>query len=128
SREEHEQLGFTVTVIGQTKDEVQSRDGIRIATINRVKGLEFKAVFIVGAEKKNIPLGFLVHHPDPLLAKQNELHERSIFYTACSRARDNLFITSSGNSGRYMEAVKHYLDSQQPACNEEIEVVKEVQA
>lgn len=76
--------------------------GIRLATMHRVKGLEYKAVFIVGANEGMMPLEQAKSDD----VKENsilQLTERSLFYVAASRARDALFISSSGTPGEFMK-------------------------
>ena len=78
--------------------------GIRLATMHRVKGLEYKAVFIVGADEGRMPL--VAGDTDDVKEKKtHELTERSLFYVAASRARDALFISSSGKPGQFLNQV-----------------------
>ncbi len=75
-------------------------DGIRFATMHRVKGLEFKAVFIVGANEGIMPQLFPDTEDDAEIRNLN-LGERSLFYVAASRARDALFVSCHGKRGQF---------------------------
>lgn len=68
---------------------------VRLATMHRVKGLEFPAVFLVAANDGFVPLDTPdLASSDPLVAAHAELQERCLLYVATSRARDQLFVTS----------------------------------
>ena len=51
-------------VIKRNKVDNRSFDGIRIATMHRVKGLEFKYVFVVAANNRIIPLASAINKMD----------------------------------------------------------------
>lgn len=71
-------------------------DAVKLATMHRAKGTEFRQVIVIGAKAGVVPLDFVFEGvPDseqPALRAQ----ERSLFYVACSRARDQLVVTWSG--------------------------------
>lgn len=80
----------------QAHDE-RSNPGIRIATMHRVKGLEFNHMICPGVNDKNLPLSSVVALQDNLEAKEDfELKERSLFFVAVTRARKSVLITSYG--------------------------------
>ena len=63
-------------------------DGVALATMHSVKGLEYRVVFIVDANEEITP-----HHK---AAMEEELEEeRRLFYVAMTRAKDRLFILYS---------------------------------
>jgi DNA helicase-2/ATP-dependent DNA helicase PcrA len=68
--------------IAETRFYDPSADAITLLTIHASKGLEFRHVFLVGAEE-----GLLPH------AKADEAEERRLFYVAATRARQDLDIT-----------------------------------
>ena len=69
---------------------------VKIASMHRAKGTEFSRVIIVGAEAGVVPLDWVFDsEPEPERAAIRG-RERSLFYVACSRARDELIITWSG--------------------------------
>ncbi|MBW7882330.1 MAG: ATP-dependent helicase [Caldilineaceae bacterium] len=70
--------------------------GIRVATMHRVKGLEFEHVFLVGLSADVFPMR-LSQMPDEGAARTaNELQERCLLHVAATRARESLTVTSSG--------------------------------
>lgn len=73
------------------------RPGVRLATMHRVKGLEFAVVVIAGASKDYLPYPSTeLRSEDPVVAEQAMLRERCLLYVAASRARDELYVTAAG--------------------------------
>ncbi len=72
-------------------------DGIRLATMHRVKGLEFHHVFVAGVNDGIVPLesSSKGSNKEGDVA-DSELQERCLLHVAASRARDTLTITSYG--------------------------------
>ena len=78
-------------------------DSISLMTIHRAKGLEFPAVFVIGASEGNLPHSSALN-ADKLEdkiqqdAKNRTLHaieeERRLMYVAITRAKSELFISS----------------------------------
>lgn len=65
-----------------------TRESITLSTIHAAKGLEYKAVFIIGAIEGYLPISYA----------KTELHiaeEQRLFYVGVTRAKDSLFITWS---------------------------------
>lgn len=88
--------------------EVVDRDGpgqneaVKLATMHRSKGTEFSRVIVIGAEQGVLPLDFAVDQlPGPERAS-GIARERSLFYVACSRARDQLVVTWSGTPSPFI--------------------------
>lgn len=93
--------GVPNAVVKTSED--MNRRGIRLATMHRVKGLEFKMVFIADCNADVVPLKkALQSSADKSEERQNELAERSLFYVACSRARDYLGICFTGEPSPYI--------------------------
>lgn len=81
----------------------QSKDGIRIASMHRVKGIEFDHMIIVSANKGVIPLDKAMTDQDNTISnKETELKERSLLYVSLTRARKSAFITSSGEPSPFI--------------------------
>lgn len=86
----------------QTHDE-RSNPGIRIATMHRVKGLEFNHMICPGVNENILPLASVLAAQDNEEAKEEfELKERSLFFVAVTRARKSVMISSYGKSSRYI--------------------------
>ena len=70
----------------QDIDKETDKDKITLMTVHAAKGLEFKAVFIVGMEEELFP--------SPFCQSERELEEeRRLFYVAITRAEERLFIS-----------------------------------
>jgi DNA helicase-2/ATP-dependent DNA helicase PcrA len=63
-------------------------DSVALLTMHRAKGLEWKAVFIIGVQVGIIPNDYYVHTDESLEA------ERRLFYVALTRAKDLLYLSS----------------------------------
>lgn len=74
----------------------RSRIGVRLATMHRVKGLEFTVVFIVAANKNYIPLKSAVNRTDPAEREAAITGERCLLYVAMTRAKKMVRISAYG--------------------------------
>ena len=83
----------SITLSSDTDD--LGGDNVTIATIHAVKGLEFKCVFIVGAEQEILPLIRANEKGEPLIEE-----ERRLMYVAITRAMERLYLTWVGS--RYL--------------------------
>jgi superfamily I DNA/RNA helicase len=89
--------------------------GVRLATMHRVKGLEFAVVLLVGMSEGDVPLPTPeLRSDDPIVAAQALLREKSLVYVASSRARDELFVFASGKLSPLVRAAGPALQSQVP--------------
>ncbi|MDP4239631.1 MAG: exodeoxyribonuclease V subunit gamma [Bacteroidota bacterium] len=71
----------------QDTDKEQNSDKVTLMTVHAAKGLEFKAVFIVGMEEELFPSPFCTQ-------SERELEEeRRLFYVAITRAEELCFIS-----------------------------------
>lgn len=93
--------GFAAVKLSRKSDRA-CEEGLRFATMHRVKGLEFRVIFIAGASEGMVPL-CASRTEDPEEAHISALTERSLFYVAASRARDALFVSCSGEPGAFMK-------------------------
>jgi superfamily I DNA/RNA helicase len=72
-------------------------EGVRLATMHRVKGLEFSYVFIVSVNEQVIPpISALESVADEVSHKDLVKREKSLLYVAATRARNYLIVTSYG--------------------------------
>ena len=77
-------------------------DRDRLATMHRVKGLEFKAVFMACLNEGIVPPeGAHSHTEDPVEQNLLEASERALFHVAATRAVRHLFLSSHGRASRY---------------------------
>lgn len=81
----------------------EENNNVVVATVHSVKGLEFKAVFIVGLEEKIFPISRAYN-------KENEMEEeRRLLYVGITRAKENLFLTNCKN--RFIYGRNDYMRS-----------------
>lgn len=70
--------------------------GVRLATMHRVKGLEFRCVVVAGLAKEVFPTRYRGREDDQAAVKQHLESERNLLYVAATRARDRLVLSTFG--------------------------------
>ena len=80
----------------------RSRMGVRLATMHRVKGLEFTIVFIVAANKNYVPLKSAVNRTDPTEREAAMMGERCLLYVAMTRAKKMVIISAYGAASAFL--------------------------
>jgi superfamily I DNA/RNA helicase/mRNA-degrading endonuclease RelE of RelBE toxin-antitoxin system len=93
--------GFQTYEIKTNGAEDRSVEGIRVATMHRVKGLEFQHLFVAGVNDGNVPLG-VVQSDDPVEIREFELSERALLHVAMTRAIKSLVVTSYGKPSKFL--------------------------
>lgn len=77
---------------------------LSIATMHLVKGLEFRAVAVMACDQDVLPsserIASISDESDLVEVQETERH---LFYVACTRARDNLIVTSGGTASEFLE-------------------------
>ena len=94
--------GHSVYQIKRSKADDLSHDGIRIATMHRVKGLEFQYVFIVSANNRIVPLEAAIDHSDPVAERESYTAEKCLLYVALTRAQKQAYITCYGRKSDFL--------------------------
>ena len=90
--------GFKTRVINKDESDDPSDPALRLATMHRVKGLEFDQVFIPGLDASQMPLQYeLDQRPDQTSRELFEQQERSLLHVAATRAKKRVVISYSGN-------------------------------
>jgi superfamily I DNA/RNA helicase/mRNA-degrading endonuclease RelE of RelBE toxin-antitoxin system len=91
------EAGLPTRKITRSQGDRRAVEAVRLATMHRIKGLEFQYVFIVAANKGVIP------HPvafapdsDDLSRAETEAAERCLLYVALTRAQKKAYVTSYG--------------------------------
>jgi superfamily I DNA/RNA helicase len=80
--------GIPTYFIRRSEAEDRKIPGVRLATMHRVKGLEFDRVIIAGVNNGIVPYEKGASSPsDPVLRKESEVHERALLYVAATRAK-----------------------------------------
>ncbi|MHA6963451.1 UvrD-helicase domain-containing protein [Zobellella denitrificans] len=70
---------------------------VNLATMHRVKGLEFDAVFIASTNRGLVPLDFVISSSaDAVTRKLSENEERALVYVSLTRARKLAFVYGYG--------------------------------
>ena len=92
---------FETYEIKTEKQDDRNFGGIRVATMHRVKGLEFVAVFVAGINSGLMPLSVVIDHTDAVSEEETIKAERCLLYVALTRARNHAYITSYGNSNKF---------------------------
>ena len=89
--------GIKTYQLSRNKAEDRSKPGVRIATMHRVKGLEFDRVILAGINDGVIPLRSVIDQiQDEAIKEAKIMQERALFYVACTRAKRHVVITTSG--------------------------------
>lgn len=97
------QNGIRSYEVKRNKTDDRGLDGVRLATMHRVKGLEFQYVFIVAANNRVIPLSSAIDHTDFVSEQESITREKCLFYVALTRAQKGAFITSYGKKSEFLE-------------------------
>jgi mRNA-degrading endonuclease RelE of RelBE toxin-antitoxin system len=90
-------------------DGVETSSGyLSISTMHLAKGLEFRAVAVMACDDEVIPLQSRIE----TVADDNDLEEvynteRHLLYVACTRARDNLLVTSAGMASEFLDDLRN---------------------
>jgi hypothetical protein len=81
--------------------------GVRVATMHAMKGLEFRCVAVVGVTSSVLPFAHQVTpaEVDPLQHEQDLLAEHCLLFVACTRARDALAVSWSGQRSPMLDPV-----------------------
>lgn len=99
---------FNVEVLMNSEDIDFESDTVKLCTLSSVKGLEFENVFIIDLNDDVIP------YPPGFNDEDDEFHistERRLLYTSMTRARERLFLISSGSPSRYLSEIdEKYLE------------------
>ena len=93
--------GFQTYEIKTNGSEDRDVEGIRVATMHRVKGLEFQHLFVAGINDGIVPLG-VVQSDDPVEIREFELSERALLHVAMTRAIKSLVVTSYGQPSKFL--------------------------
>jgi DNA helicase-2/ATP-dependent DNA helicase PcrA len=74
----------------QTEEVVEGSEPdeyVTLSSVHQAKGLEWRAVFVAWLAEGRFPLAISLRQPE------EEEEERRLFYVACTRARDELYLT-----------------------------------
>ena len=79
-------------------------DGVRLATMHAMKGLEFRCVAVLGVTASALPFAREVTPAsvDPLQHDSDLLRERCLLFVACTRAREALHVSWAGKPSDFV--------------------------
>jgi superfamily I DNA/RNA helicase len=98
------QKDISLYFIKRSAPEDRRTEGLRLATMHRVKGLEFETIIIAGVNDGIIPHDkALSYTSDPTVKSDAEIQERSLLYVSATRAKKELLITSFGKPSRFLK-------------------------
>ena len=105
--EQHEsalnQRGIETYRVRRSEPEDRRAKGLRLATMHRVKGLEFERVIIAAVNDGVVPLDFVAStSADEVVKRESEVHERALLYVAATRAKREVLVTSFGRGSRFL--------------------------
>ena len=95
--------GFATRVINAEESDDPSDPALRLATMHRVKGLEFDQVFLPGLDASQMPLQVEVNkRPDAISRELFEQQERSLLHVAATRAKKRVVVSYSGKASPFI--------------------------
>ncbi|WP_194756645.1 UvrD-helicase domain-containing protein [Aliidiomarina indica] len=95
-------VGIAVNKVSRDVSDNLSLGGIRTATMHRVKGLEFKFIFIIGVNDGAVPFDMPWASSDPVEMRNHDLNERALFHVAGTRAIHGLYVSYYGEPSRFL--------------------------
>ena len=94
--------GFRTHTISGNEADGRDVDAIRLATMHRVKGLEFDLVLVVSVNEGLVPLEVTLASDDPVERATTDMEERCLLYVALTRARKQALMMSYGKSSHFL--------------------------
>ena len=80
----------------------ETSSGVRVATMHRVKGLEFDCVVVASVNEEFLPLATAVPDNDGPARTAAEIAERALLYVAATRAKKELVLLSFGELSSFL--------------------------
>jgi superfamily I DNA/RNA helicase len=91
-------LGIRHTLLDKNRE----GQGVRLATMHRVKGMEFPAMILAGVNASVLPLRVPAAESDAAAWSEHVDRERALLFVAATRARDHLVVTSWGTPSPFL--------------------------
>jgi superfamily I DNA/RNA helicase len=86
----------------ETDAEAEAGSGVRVATMHRVKGLEFPTMVLAGVQQGVMPLEGTVDFGDAVERRAHVERERRLLFVAATRARDEVVICGFGQKSEFV--------------------------
>ncbi|MBW6486377.1 MAG: UvrD-helicase domain-containing protein [Syntrophobacterales bacterium] len=98
-----QEKGLKTYLIKRSVAEDRGAPGLRLATMHRVKGLEFDEVIIASVNEGVVPLQLpSMNDQSASQAEENESLERALLYVSATRAKKKVLMTSCGVKSRFL--------------------------
>ena len=94
--------GLRAYAIKRNKTDDRNYDGLRVATMHRVKGLEFQYVFIAAVNSRIVPLSSAINKTDVISEAETTTSEKCLLYVALTRAQKGAYITCYGKKSEFL--------------------------
>ena len=95
--------GVNVHVLEREDPDPEHDDCVRLATMHRVKGLEFDRVLIASVNSRMVPLSRALRKTGDAAARESaETGERALVYVAATRAKKELLVLSYGRRSEFL--------------------------
>jgi hypothetical protein len=96
--------GFDTYFVRRSEADDRRKEGVRLATMHRVKGLEFDRVIIAGVNDGMVPLVVEWNNStDKVIQEELENQEKALLYVAATRAKKEVVVTSFGKASRFLQ-------------------------
>ena len=104
-RQAIEKAGLTSVVLERDLPDDAGDDAVRLATMHRVKGLEFDRVIMASVNDGLVPLPTAFRgHADDGARERAETEERALVYVSATRARKELLVLEHGTASAFVSA------------------------
>lgn len=101
-----QRAGFATHTLSRQQIDDRSKEGVRIATMHRVKGLEFRCVMMAAIKQGVVPLrAAMTASEDVVEQRLTDVNERALFHVAATRAVRYLYISSHETPSEYLAVV-----------------------
>lgn len=94
--------GIRSYAIKRNKTDDRNYDGLRVATMHRVKGLEFQYVFVAAVNNRILPLPSAINHADAISESETMASEKCLLYVSLTRAQKGAYITCYGKKSDFL--------------------------
>ena len=94
--------GVRSYAIKRNKKDDRSLEGLRVATMHRVKGLEFQYIFVAAVNKRIVPLYSAINKAAAVSETETMTAEKSLLYVALTRAQKGVYVTSYGKKSEFL--------------------------
>ena len=95
----------TVILTKDAKDDL-SDNRIRIATMHRVKGLDFDHVVIASVNDGIVPFRRINQSSEDLINQEVEIQEKSLLFVSATRAKKTLLVSSYGKQSKFLKEME----------------------